>query len=136
MTDPFIAEIPFFTPEHRNLATSVAGFVASEIERRSAAQHEEGADVDAAFRAYLEILAKADLLRYAIATPGGRIDARSLCLIRESLSYSSPLADLAFVMQGLGTYPLSLAGPEHVRDFWCLRASQGHAIAAFALTET
>jgi alkylation response protein AidB-like acyl-CoA dehydrogenase len=130
--DSFIAETPFFTTEQRNLSISVAGFVGREIETRAV---EEEQDVDASFRAYLDVLAEADLLRYAIAAPGGRLDVRSLCLIRESLSYASSLADLAFVMQGLGTYPLSLAAPEHVRDFWLARASQGQAIAAFALTE-
>ena len=133
--DPFIAETPFFTTEQRNLATSVAGFVEREIEPRAAAEEQEGQDVEQSFRAYLDVLAKADLLRYAIAAPGGRIGVRALCLIRESLSYSSALADLAFVMQGLGTYPLSLAAPEHVRDFWLARATQGQSIAAFALTE-
>jgi alkylation response protein AidB-like acyl-CoA dehydrogenase len=133
--DSFIAETPFFTTEQRNLSISVAGFVGHEIETRAVEEEQEGQDVDASFRAYLEVLAKADLLRYAIAAPGGRLDVRSLCLIRESLSYASSLADLAFVMQGLGTYPLSLAAPEHVRDFWLARASQGQAIAAFALTE-
>ena len=131
--DPFIAETPFFTSEQRNLAASVAGFVEREVEPRAAA--DEGQGAEAGFRAYLDLLAKADLLRYAIAAPGGRLDARSLCIIRESLSYSSPLADLAFVMQGLGTYPLSLAAPEHVRDFWLTRAARGQSIAAFALTE-
>ncbi|MDT4897855.1 MAG: acyl-CoA dehydrogenase [Acidobacteriota bacterium] len=133
--DPFIAETPFFTVEQCNLATSVAGFVEREIEPRAVAEEQEGQDVEASFRAYLDVLAKADLLRYAIAAPGGRIGVRALCLIRESLSYSSALADLAFVMQGLGTYPLSLAAPEHVRDFWLARATQGQSIAAFALTE-
>ncbi|HYJ46857.1 MAG TPA: acyl-CoA dehydrogenase family protein [Pyrinomonadaceae bacterium] len=132
MPDPFIAETPFFTSEQRNLATSVAVFIEREIELRSA---EEDRDVDASFRSYLDILSRADLLRYAIARPGGRLDVRSLCLIRELLSYSSPLADLAFVMQGLGTYPLSLAAPEHVRDFWLKRAAAGQSVAAFALTE-
>ena len=42
---------------------------------------------------------------------------------------------MAFVMQGLGTYAISLAAPEHVRDFWLGRAAEGKAIAAFALTE-
>jgi acyl-CoA dehydrogenase len=135
MTDPFIAETPFFTTEQRNLATSVAGFVEREIETRAVEEEQEGQEVEASFRAYLDVLAKADLLRYAIAAPGGKINSRSLCLIRESLSYSSALADLAFVMQGLGTYPLSLAAPEHVRDFWLSRATQGQSIAAFALTE-
>src|ERR1043165_7457048 len=132
MPDPFIAETPFFTSEQRNLATSVAVFIEREIELRSV---EEERDVDASFRSYIDILARADLLRYAIAQPGKRMDVRSVCLIRELLSYSSPLADVAFVMQGLGTYPLSLAAPEHVRDFWLNRAASGQSIAAFALTE-
>jgi acyl-CoA dehydrogenase len=38
-------------------------------------------------------------------------------------------------MQGLGTYAISLAATEHVRDFWLARARNGQAIAAFALTE-
>jgi alkylation response protein AidB-like acyl-CoA dehydrogenase len=135
LMDSFISETPFFTSEQRNLATSVAGFIGREIEPRSSEEEQEGVEVDASFRAYLSVLSSADLLRYAIAAPGGRIDARSLCLLRESLSYSSPLADLAFVMQGLGTYPLSLAAPEHVRDFWLSRAARGTSIAAFALTE-
>ena len=136
MIDPFIAETPFFTAEQRNLAASAFVFVAREIEAHAVEEEQEGHDIDASFRAYMDVLAKADLLRYAIAPPGGRLDVRSLCLLREALSYSSALADLAFVMQGLGTYPLSLAAPEHVRDFWLERAARGTAIAAFALTET
>ena len=46
-----------------------------------------------------------------------------------------PRETLAFVMQGLGTYAISLAAPDHVRDFWLSRATTGRAIAAFALTE-
>ncbi|HUQ33837.1 MAG TPA: acyl-CoA dehydrogenase family protein [Pyrinomonadaceae bacterium] len=133
--DPFIDETPFFTTELRNLATSVGVFVEREIEPRAVEEEQEGQDVEKSFRSYLDVLAKADLLRYAIAAPGGRMGTRALCLIREALSYSSSLADLSFVMQGLGTYPLSLAAPEHVRDFWLARASEGKAIAAFALTE-
>ncbi|HEX7998371.1 MAG TPA: acyl-CoA dehydrogenase [Pyrinomonadaceae bacterium] len=129
--DSFIAETPFFTTEHRNLATSVAGFVASEIEPRGG----EEPDTDAQFRALLALLAEAGLLRYSVVAAGEPLDTRALCLIREALAYSSALADLAFVMQGLGTYAISLAAPEHVRDFWLARAASGKAIAAFALTE-
>jgi alkylation response protein AidB-like acyl-CoA dehydrogenase len=92
--------------------------------------------MEAHFRALLALLAEAGLLRYAVAAADARFDTRSLCLIREALAYSSSLADLAFVMQGLGTYAISLAAPEHVRDFWLERAASGKAIAAFALTET
>jgi acyl-CoA dehydrogenase len=38
-------------------------------------------------------------------------------------------------MQGLGTFAIAKAAPEHVRDFWLSRAIEGKAIAAFALTE-
>ena len=129
--DRFIEQLPFFTNEHRNLAASVATFVQREIETRAADER----DVDESARDYVRLLAQAGLLRYAVAAPETPLDVRALCLIREALSYSSALADLAFVMQGLGTYALAQAAPEHVRDFWLSRASEGRAIAAFALTE-
>lgn len=129
--DKFIDQLPFFTTEHRNLSTSVSNFVEREIEPRAI----EERDVDGRLRDYLSVLAAAGVLRYAVATPEAKLDVRALCLIREALSYSSALADLAFVMQGLGTYAISQAAPEHVRDFWINRAAEGKAIAAFALTE-
>jgi len=127
--DRLISQLPFFTPEHRDLAQSVAQFVAQEIEPRAAVEE----DVENAARDFVRLLAGAGLLKYAVAET--KIDVRSLCLIREELAYSSALADLAFVMQGLGTYAIARAAPEHVRDFWVSRAANGKAIAAFALTE-
>jgi acyl-CoA dehydrogenase len=131
--DQFIAETPFFGEEHVRLAAGVADFAAREVGPRAAA--EEAGDADAHFRELLALLAEADLLRYSVASEGSPLDARSLCLVREALAYHSSTADLAFTMQGLGTYALSLAAPEHVRDFWLGRARAGKAIAAFALTE-
>jgi acyl-CoA dehydrogenase len=132
--DSLIEETPFFTDEHARLAAGVAAFAAREVEPLAAA--EEEADADANFRRLLSLLAQADLLRHAVARGGGLpLDVRSLCVVREALAYHSPLADLAFVMQGLGTYALSLAGTEHVRDFWLERARTGKSVAAFALTE-
>jgi acyl-CoA dehydrogenase len=122
-------ELPFFTPEHRNLAQSVAQFAAREIEPHAGVEE----DLDGLARHFVTLLASAGLLSYAVAE--SRLDARSLCLIREELSYSSSLADLAFVMQGLGTYAIAQAAPAHVREFWLTRAVSGKAIAAFALTE-
>jgi acyl-CoA dehydrogenase len=92
-------------------------------------------DVDERTREYINLLAAAGVLGYAVASPDVRLDVRALCLIRESLAYSSALADSAFVMQGLGTYAVSQAAPDHVRDFWLTRARDGKSIAAFALTE-
>jgi acyl-CoA dehydrogenase len=130
--DKFIQTSPFFTEEQRTLAASAAGFVDREIETRAV---EEEQDIDRHFREYLAVLADSGLLRYSVAHPEPKLDLRSLCIVREALSYSSSLADLAFVMQGLGTYAISLAAPEHLRDFWLGRAINGKSIAAFALTE-
>jgi acyl-CoA dehydrogenase len=127
--DHLISQLPFFTPEHRNLAQSVTQFVEQEIEPRAAFED----DVEGLAGDFVALLAKAGILDYAVAE--SKLDIRSLCLIREALAYSSSLADLAFVMQGLGTYAISQAAPDHVRDFWLSRASSGRAIAAFALTE-
>jgi acyl-CoA dehydrogenase len=129
--DKFITEMPFFTAEQRRLAAMVEGFVRREVEPRS----DEGPDVEAQFRGFIASLAEAGLLSYALVDTDGALDVRSLCLIREALSYSSSLADLAFVMQGLGCYAISQAALEHVRDFWLQGAAGGKYIAAFALTE-
>jgi acyl-CoA dehydrogenase len=129
--DKLIEQLPFFTPEHRTLAADMESFVQQEIEPRAS----EERDLDAQLRDLVAVLAKAGALNYAVATPGAKLDVRALCLIREALSYSSALADLAFVMQGLGTFAISQAAPEHLRDFWISRAIEGKAIAAFALTE-
>ena len=130
--DSFIQTTPFFTSEHRALAERMADFGEREIE---ACAGEDEDDADEALRGYVLLLAENDLLKYAVATPGQPFDLRSFCIIRETLSYSSSLADLAFTMQGLGTYAISLKASEHVRDFWLARAAAGKAIAAFALTE-
>ena len=127
--DSLISQLPFFTPEHRNLAQSVAQFVAREIEPRAVIE----GDVEGLARDFVALLAQAGLLSYAVAE--SKLDVRALCLIREELAYSSSLADLAFVMQGLGTFAIASAAPDHVRDFWLSRAASGKAIAAFALTE-
>ncbi|HJX90209.1 MAG TPA: acyl-CoA dehydrogenase family protein [Pyrinomonadaceae bacterium] len=128
--DTLITKLPFFTPDHRNLAQDLLEFVQSEIEPSAS---EEG-DVEKQTRHFVEVLARAGVLEHAVASET-ELDVRALCLIREVLAYSSSLADLAFVMQGLGTYAISKSAPEHIRDFWLSRAVAGKAIAAFALTE-
>ena len=128
--DRLIEQLPFFSPEHRTLAQRIAKFAELEIEPHAI----EECDVEERTRQYVTALAAAGVLDYAVAK-SPPLNVRAVCLIREGLAYSSALADLAFVMQGLGTYAISQAAPEHVRDFWLSRAAAGKAIAAFALTE-
>jgi acyl-CoA dehydrogenase len=126
-----VRENPLFTDAHQTLSKNIEDFVSREIEPRSS----EHPDTEHQFREYLSILSAADLLKYSVAQADRPLDVRSLCIVREALSFSSSLADLVFVMQGLGTYCLALAAPEHIREFWIPRALSGKAIAAFALTE-
>ena len=51
--DSFIEQLPFFTPEHRTLASDVASFVEQEIEPRAI----EERDVDERLRDYVSVLA-------------------------------------------------------------------------------
>ncbi len=129
--EQFFHQLPLFTAEHRQLALRVSELATREIEPRASLEQ----NPDQQTRDFVIILARAGLLHYAVATANTRLDVRSLCLIREGLAYSSALADVAFVMQGLSTHPISRAAPEHVRDFWISRAVEGKAIGAFALTE-
>ena len=114
--DLLIAQLPFFNPEHRSLAHSVTTFVEQEIEPHAGVEE----DVDGLAKHFVSVLAQAGLLKYSVAQ--SQLDVRSLCLVREALAYSSALADLAFVMQGLGTYAMAKSAPDHVRDFWVARA--------------
>ena len=67
--------------------------------------------------------------------PGRRIPALDLCLIREGLALANTEAETAFALQGLGSYPVLLAGREEVVRKWIPAVAAGEAVAAFALTE-
>ena len=61
--DRLISQLPFFTPEHRDLAQSVAQFVAQEIEPHAAVEE----NVEDAARNFVRLLAGAGHLKYAVA---------------------------------------------------------------------
>jgi acyl-CoA dehydrogenase len=58
-----------------------------------------------------------------------------LALIRTALARHSGLADVVFAVQGLGSFPITLAGSESLKQRWLPRVAAGSAIPAFALTE-
>ena len=66
---------------------------------------------------------------------GTYVDVRSLVLVREALGQVSPLADAIFAVQGLGSYPIVLAGSEAQRRRCLPGVISGERIGAFALTE-
>jgi acyl-CoA dehydrogenase len=77
-------------------------------------------------------LGQAGYLKYCV---NEKPEVRSIALVREVLSYHSGLADFSFVMQGLGSGPIVLAGSEAQKKNYLPRAAAGEAIAAFALSE-
>lgn len=117
----------------------------SDLERRGALlasiatlDFEEVGSPEDPLRA-LRTLAAAGLLRECVPRGVGGVDeqvsVRALCTCRAALAYRSPLLDLMFVMQGLGSAAVSLSGSEAQRQSYLPKVASGEAIAALALTE-
>lgn len=64
-----------------------------------------------------------------------RAAAFDLCLLREALATVSTEAETALALQGLGTYPIVLAGTDAQHGAWVPRVARGEAVAAYALSE-
>jgi len=90
---------------------------------------------DSAARSVLSALAGAGLLTQVAPPDGSLPSVRAVCAIREELARASGLADVMFVMQGLGACALSLAGGAECRSRYLPGVARGDMIAAFALTE-
>jgi acyl-CoA dehydrogenase len=95
-------------------------------------EHAHGEDADAICRKLVKDLGQAGYLKYCV---NEKPDVRSIALIRETLAYHAGLADFSFVMQGLGSGPIVLAGSEAQKKQYLPKAASGEAIAAFALSE-
>ncbi|MBI2303917.1 MAG: acyl-CoA dehydrogenase family protein [Chloroflexi bacterium] len=106
----------------------------------SAALHaEEEENVDGAAQKWLGLLAREGALRLAVPRRYGgeyeEVCALPLCLAREELARSSSLADTMLAMQGLGSYPITLAGSEEQKERYLPPVARGEKIATFAITE-
>lgn len=127
-------DTPLLEDRHRELSEQVECFARDQVRRAGPDQ-----DEDEQARALVRLLAAEGLLDYAVGvqvTEGASpLDVRALCVIREYLSYESSLADLMFAMQGLGSFPVMLAGSGEVRRKLLPKVKAGEAIAAFAITE-
>lgn len=117
-------ELPFFEERHRLLQRSIADWASQHLAAVSD-------DAPAETRRLVRMFGAAGWLEHAV----GRIDVRTLCLIRESLAYHHGLADFAFAMQGLGTGPISLFGSDAQKEEYLRPVARGEKIAAFAISE-
>ena len=123
---------PFFDEKHRALA-AVEQFADQDLQALIQQEH-EGADVYAIAPEMVKALGSAGWLEHA-ASLDGRLDSRSLCLVRDMLARRSGLAEFAFAMQGLGTAAITLFGNDSQRRQWLPGVIAGDRIAAFALSE-
>jgi acyl-CoA dehydrogenase len=125
----------FFDGPHRELG--------AELERAvTASPGSDGALADAA--RVVPRLGELGLLRLLVpASHGGgawgrggeSLDVRALSIAREALAYVSPLADAIFAVEGLGSFPILLAGEGARRAGVLAEVVRGERVCAFALTE-
>ena len=122
-----------FTPEQQALKDSTRRLA----EERIAPVAEEADESGTVHRGLMDILAESELLRYTVPEDYGGFGVRvmNLCIIREELARVSAQADTNFIMQGLGSYPITLGGTHEQKDRYLPPVARGESIAAFALTE-
>lgn len=134
MFNPDSMQLPFFDDAHRLLHIDLHEWSRANLHSRI---HE--GSVDTRCQELVKLLGEAGWLRYCVpaeyggALPG--LDSRSLCLLRQTLGYYDGLADFAFVLQGLGSGPISLFGSEHLKQKYLPHVASGKMLAAFALSE-
>jgi len=129
MADTNYLDWPFFEPRHADLARALDAWASENI------PHDHGPDVDAECKALVKSLGAAGWLRHAVGESAQTMDARAICVIRETLARHSGLADFAFAMQGLGSGAISLHGTPEQRQKYLSKVATGEAISAFALSE-
>ncbi|HJQ68546.1 MAG TPA: acyl-CoA dehydrogenase family protein [Blastocatellia bacterium] len=125
-------DIPFLEDHHAKLGGQVARLAREQVRELPSDQTE-----DEQARALVRLLAEEGLLDHTVPrTPDEtRLDVRALSVVREQLCYESSLADLMFAMQGLGSFPVTIAGSSEIKKRLLPEVRAGRQIAAFAITE-
>ena len=117
---------PFLEGKHQKLAGEAEAWAKENL------AHAHGENADVICRRLVQDLGCAGYLRHCVAE---KPDVRAIALLREVFAYHAGLADFSFVMQGLGSGPIALAGSEALKKKYLPKAAEGEAIAAFALSE-
>jgi len=124
---------PFLTSDQCQLKSEVRRWVEETLYRRIEQEPEEET------RQMVRLLAERGWLACVAETSQGgrrdRVSARDLCVVREELARGSSLADFAFAMQGLGSYPITIAGSPAQKERYLRPVVRGEHLAAFAITE-
>ena len=124
------------TPDERELAALVAR-AGTEVFRPLAEAWGERDDLN---RDLARALGKEGIFPLLVpAAYGGTLDrpfrSMTLCLVREELARTCLQAEELFAIQGLGSYPLLLAGTDAQKARHLPALARGDQVPAFALTE-
>jgi alkylation response protein AidB-like acyl-CoA dehydrogenase len=121
-----LLQLPFFSDSDRAFAR--------DLDARARAQRWADPEEDdaVALRSALTTLAGWGTLKHTIAQP---YSLTLNVLARETLAYRSGIADLAYVMQLLGSLPVQLMGSEATKSVILPKVASGEACMAFALSE-
>jgi len=134
MADRSYLQWPFFSEQHQVLADSLQTWAHENVR-----EHGDESDIDSACRDLVAKLAEGSWLKFCVPLEYGgvhdKLDIRSLCLIREHLGFENALADFSFIMQGLGSGAITVAGSEELKRQYLPAVASGAKIAAFALSE-
>ncbi|MBI4565390.1 MAG: acyl-CoA dehydrogenase family protein [Planctomycetes bacterium] len=114
-------ETPFLEDSHRKVRALAERFA---LEEGVIEENEEAA------RRLVRAMGAGGLLEHA-----GGTDLRSMAVIRETLAFHHGLLDLAFAMQGLGSYAIEIAGSSELKAQVLPKVRSGEWVAAFAATE-
>ncbi len=119
---------------YRDLQQEARTLAASVADRAGVA--DESDSIDPVMRAALADSGLAAVL--VGAEYGGRferVDSLAAAVVREALAGTSGHLDSLFVMQGIGSFPVSSGGSDTIRKRWLPQVAALDAIAALALTE-
>ena len=126
----------FLTDAQRELAHRVRTWVEQHIYSDPG---KEDQDIDQEGLRLLAKVTEGGWTSYVVPAKFGgmekTVQTRSLAVIREELSRGSSLADSMFALQGLGSFPITLAGTDEQRKRYLPPVGKGESVAAFALTE-
>ncbi|HTK29874.1 MAG TPA: acyl-CoA dehydrogenase family protein [Vicinamibacterales bacterium] len=125
--------LPFFDPEHADLAARLDAFARQSIEPLAAAAERE--PPVAAGQRFVDVAAAEGILPIFTGDGASGPALRPLCLAREAIAACSAFADSVYAVQGLGTFPIVRFGDAGLRERYVDPAARGRAVAAFALTE-
>lgn len=124
MSAPRSLELPFaFSSEQRALGERLG----AELSDDDVALHDP--------KRVARRLADLGLFELVVPNDDEKVSVVSLCVAREALGYTSPLADSVLAVQGLGAHPIVLARDWSGRHDVLGRARRGEIVLGFGLTE-